>query len=160
MCVRQHRRGRGASKARLSEARLFLRVAPAAQTASRRRERSLFSFFFFLFFLKKNNNKFTGWWFKTANPGRIEYSEVWLRLASLRGWRWWRWLLQVRVLFGFVDGPEFLHVFLDIFLRLVFHVLVALQILRILAIFQFLVHDAVSQLRGRGGAGNTHRYSQ
>jgi len=57
--------------------------------------------------------------------------------------------LQVRVLFGFVDGPEFLHVFLYVLLRFVFHILVALQVLRVLAVLELLVHDAVRQLGNR-----------
>lgn len=64
-------------------------------------------------------------------------------------------LLQVRVLFGFVNGPEFLHVFLNVLLRFVFHILVALQVLRVLAVLQLLVHDAVRQLRGRRGGSRS-----
>lgn len=90
--------------------------------------------------------------FNGVNPGGVRVSRGSARPR--------RSLLQVRVLFGFVDGPELLHVFLDVLLRLVLHVLVALQVLRVLAVFQLLVHDSVSQLQGGGRAGNAHRYSR
>lgn len=60
-----------------------------------------------------------------------------------------RLLLQVRVLFGLVNGPKFLHILLDVLLRLVFHVLVALEVFRVFAVLQLLVHDSVGQLRER-----------
>ena len=61
------------------------------------------------------------------------------------------------VLFGAVDGAKLLHVLLDVLLGLVFDVLVALQVLGVLARLQFLVHHTVSQLQGEkrveGGGG-------
>lgn len=50
------------------------------------------------------------------------------------------------VLLGPVHGAEPLHVLLDVLLRLVLHVLVALQVLGISASFQLLIHDSVSKL--------------
>lgn len=51
--------------------------------------------------------------------------------------------VDFRVLLGPVDGAEPLHVFLDVLLGLVLDVLVAVQVLRVGARLQFLVHDAV-----------------
>lgn len=60
-------------------------------------------------------------------------------------------LLQLSVLFGLVNSPKFLHVLLDVLLRLVFHILIALQVFGSFAVLQLLVHHSMGQLRGRGG---------
>lgn len=59
-------------------------------------------------------------------------------------------LFQVCVLFGFINAPEFLHVFLDVLFCLVLHVLVAFQVLGVFAVLQLFVHHSVGQL-GRWG---------
>lgn len=65
--------------------------------------------------------------------------------VALRG----RKLLQLGVLFRPVNSPELLHVFLNVFLGLVFNVLVALQVLWVFAGFELLVHHSMSQLEGK-----------
>lgn len=55
-------------------------------------------------------------------------------------------LVQLGVFLGPVHGAEFMHVLLNVLLGLVFDVLVAFKVFRVLAGFQFLVHHPVSQL--------------
>lgn len=57
----------------------------------------------------------------------------------------WPWrLVHLGVLLGPVYRAKSLHVFLDVLLGLVLHILVTLKVLRILAGFQLLIHNAMS----------------
>lgn len=51
--------------------------------------------------------------------------------------------VNVRVFLGPVHRAEPLHVLFDVLLGLVLHILVALEVLGVLASFQLLVHDSV-----------------
>lgn len=62
-------------------------------------------------------------------------------------WGWGEGSVDVRVLLGPVHGAKALHVLLDVLLGLVLDVLVALQVLGVVAGLQLLVHDPVGELR-------------
>lgn len=52
-------------------------------------------------------------------------------------------LVHLGVLLGLVHGTKALHVFLDVLLGLVLHILVTLQVLGVGASFQLLIHNSV-----------------